>query len=147
LPTRAVGSVTRSRSGLTTTRVTLGTRAEEGSRAVAIDAAHDAAAVLHQLALELAGLPFNAKKRLLDDAVTALARQIDDIGAKASRRGQSGRAEPAEPAEPAAPPTPPTPDTPSDHDLLGCLARLLAAHILTLDEFETMRSRLEPRSR
>jgi hypothetical protein len=137
LATSAVASVDRSRSGVTTSRVLLEPRPGTDAEPLVVDGGHDDIAVLYQLALELAGLPFPARKRLLDDAVIAPAAKIDRAGAGAAPTPGEAPAQVVEPRPTALAAVPP------DHDLLGCLARLLAAGVLTVEEFEAKRERLE----
>jgi hypothetical protein len=126
LSARAVTRVDRARSGLTTSRVTLILDSGADRPDLKVDASHDDIALLYRIALEMAGLPGTAPKRLLDGPGRALARRLDAIS-------ESGLGAPKTPAS----------QRPSDgHDLLGCLARLLAANILTVEEFESKRRQL-----
>jgi hypothetical protein len=102
-----------------------------GPGPLVVDAPHDEAGAFYQLALELAGLPVPARRRILGERMTAAARRIDIVGH----------------SMPAAPPPAGGAIAQNgDHDLVGCLARLLAANLLTVDEFESKRRLLGARA-
>jgi hypothetical protein len=154
-----VAGVNRRRSGVTTARVELAVRPGDGAGVGAgdlvVDAPHDEAGLLSQLAAELAGLPVPSRKRLLGDQINAVANRIDAVGRANKPVGQASKpvgqaskpaARASGPGQASIPAARAAAETPQhgDHDLVGCLARLLAANLLTVEEFESKRRHLAP---